>query len=241
MSDITAASAAASELKRVWALTVALLALLLVVAWFVELRHEQRTLVDGPLALPQAPASLRASSEDGLEDRAIILTPAFTVEAPTTLGVTLRRDGSEGWVGVDLALIEESTGEMRQFGLRAAVPPGAADGVGREASALIDQVEAGRYVVRIAPSWEPLGALTAADSLNRAAGESALEPAPEPAPAPPSASLRIVEGERSRRGLGLAALALLLPAIFLSARFRWRRRTALARRGAVEGPVAGDG
>ncbi|MBW2462570.1 MAG: hypothetical protein JRH11_13055 [Deltaproteobacteria bacterium] len=221
MSDITAGSAAASELKRAWAVAGVLLVLLLTVAWFVELSRDTRVLVDGPLALPSMPASEARLSEDGLVDNAVMLTPAFTIEAPTTLTMTLRRDASEGWVGVNLALIEETTGEIRQLGLGTEVRQtvGADLEAQRESTVLVDRVAAGRYVVRVAPGWEPLGQVGTA-------GASDQDEGPRIALSPPAASLRIVEGRSSHWGLAFAALMLLLPALVMSIRSALSRRAA---------------
>ncbi|RLB56252.1 MAG: hypothetical protein DRJ42_03925 [Deltaproteobacteria bacterium] len=197
--------------------------LLVTVAWFVELGRETRVLVDGPLALPSMPASQVRLSEGGLIDNAVMLTPAFSIEAPTTLTMTLRRDASEGWVGVDLALIEETTGEIRQLGLGTEVrrTVGADLEAQRESSVLVDRVAPGRYVVRVAPGWEPLARLTTAEASDQDRG-------PSLAPSPPAASLRIVEGRRSHWSLAFAALMLLLPALVMSIRSALSKRAASA-------------
>ncbi len=222
MSDITAATAAASELRRTWAVTGVLLVLLLTVAWFVELGQETRVLVDGPLALPGVPASEARLAEGEVVDNAVMLTPAFSIEAPTTLTMTLRRDATEGWVGVDLALIEETTGEIRQLGLGTEVrrTVGADLEAQRETSVLVDQVAPGRYVVRVAPSWEPLGQVTTMGASDEDGGGTSI------ALSPPAASLRIVEGRRSHWSLAFAALMLLLPALVMSIRSALSKRSA---------------
>jgi hypothetical protein len=219
-SASTAASAAGSELGRLWALAAALLVLLLVVGYFLELGKETRVVVDGPLRMPEHPAS-RAALEDELSAEAIQLTPSFDVEEPTTLELTLSRSADEGWVGVDVALIEEETGEMRQLGLatdvRGAV--GSDPEQERRSQVLVDRVQPGRYVLRLAPSWEPLEEPTP--------GEADDTP-----PVPPSVHFRAVEGRRSHWALSLATALILLPPLVVTGRRlfrRWRSRMTRAR------------
>jgi len=217
-SATTAASAAGSELRRLWALALALLLILLTLGWFFEIGKATRVVVDGAVRLPPIPASRAALEDETLVDDAVQMTPAFTIDEPTTLELTLSRSADEGWVGADIALIEEESGEIRQLGLatdvRASV--GADQDAQRRSTVLIDRVVPGRYVIRIAPSWEPLE-----------------EPAPgrettDAELAAPSAHLEVVEGRRSFRGLGLAAFLILLPPLFVTGRRALRPRSRRA-------------
>ncbi len=132
---------------------------------------------------------------------------------PTTLELTLSRSADEGWVGVDIALIEEETGDMRQLGLATDVRGalGSDPESERTSTVLVDRVQPGHYVLRLSPSWEPL--------VEATAGEGASA-----SPTPPTAHFRAVRGRRSHLGLALAAGALLLPPLVVTGRRLLRRR-----------------
>jgi hypothetical protein len=200
-----------------------LLSILFVFAWFFELGKSTRVVVDGPLRLSPLPASRLALADEALVDKAIQLTPAFVVDEPTTLSVTLRRGPEEGWVGADLALIDEESGQIRT--LRIATDVRAAVGADldeqRSATVLIDRVTPGRYVLRIAPSWEPLedpapGRMVAAAPTATASAEAPAEP--------PTAHIEVVEGRRSHLALALSALFILVPPLFATGWRALRRR-----------------
>ncbi len=241
MSASTAASAEGSEqnerphsgivvihLGRLWALAGVLLVVLFAIAFALELGKETRVVVDGGLRLPALPASRAALAEEVSAD-AVQLTPAFDVEEPTTLELTLSRGAEEGWVGVDVALVEEESGELRQLGLatdvRGAV--GKDPQEERTKTVLVDRVRPGHYVLRLAPSWEPLE-----------------EPEPgradTPPPAPPAAHFRAVLGRRSYWALALAAGLILLPPLVSTGRRLWRRGGSRMTEGGIpDTPPAG--
>src|SRR5690606_35628140 len=84
-------------------------------------------------------------------------TPDFEVDGPTTLVIELEREAMEGWVGVGIALVHRSSGEVRQLALGTEWRPDA-EGAARgslEASARIDQVGGGTWFARLEPGWEP--------------------------------------------------------------------------------------
>jgi len=207
----------------------ALLAALLVLGLVFETGDEQ-VLVDGPLELPSEPASERPISGRESTPGAVQITPEVEIDGPTTVEVTLTRGRKEGWVGVSCALVSRDTGDVRQFGVSTDwrdKPGGGSTGT-LENSARIDQVEGGRYVIRLAPTWQPVEAPVAPG------GEAAEPEAPEP----PGARIRVVAGGRSPLTFSLAAGLILLPALVQIVRWAIHRRRAQGAGADPAGPPA---
>jgi hypothetical protein len=186
VADASAASARRGPTLRVtWAIAGALLALLLGVALAFELGEDREVLVDGPLAL----------------------------DGPTTLEIAISRSGSDAWLGVDVAVIELETLEVRELSLgieRESVGTRLEDA---RATALVDRLDAGRYVIRLAPRWEPVALPLA--------GRADTDPASF---TPPRAHLRVTSGARSHGALFLAAALILVPPLYASGRRLLARR-----------------
>lgn len=220
--DTTAASAAGSDappvgpsLRATWLAAGALLAVLFAVAFAFERGREQRVLVDGPLALPPMPASdMPRNSAEPVED-AVQMTPELAIDGPTSLEIALTRDASDGSVGVDVALVNLDSLEMRELwlGLDRVPPGGAPSEAATRATALLDRVQTGRYVLRLAPRWE---SPTPPHPL-RARGDDAP-------PAPPRVHLRVSTGADSHLDLALAAALIVAWPVFLTGRRLVRRR-----------------
>jgi hypothetical protein len=90
-------------------------------------------------------------------------TPPFDVlSGPTTLGVHLNTTAENQWVGVNCALINETTGDVREFAISTEYWAGYTDGESwtegsRNATEYLDSIPAGRYSMRLEPSWEGQG------------------------------------------------------------------------------------
>jgi hypothetical protein len=214
VADASAASARRGPTLRVtWAIAGALLALLLGVALAFELGEDREVLVDGPLALPPLPASHMARDDDEPIEDAVQTTPELALDGPTTLEIAISRSGSDAWLGVDVAVIELETLEVRELSLgieRESVGTRLEDA---RATALVDRLDAGRYVIRLAPRWEPVALPLA--------GRADTDPASF---TPPRAHLRVTSGARSHGALFLAAALILVPPLYASGRRLLARR-----------------
>ncbi len=181
----------------------------LVVLYLVLERRPEKVLIDGPLAMPAEPASETAEDASGVR-----FTPDFAVDGPTTLVVELERDAVAGFVGVGVALVHRSSGDVRQLALGTEWMPGA-EGASRgslRASARIDRVEGGTWLARLEPAWEPARAPLPAR-------ETGAE-----VPAAPSATIRIRQERRSPVHFWVAAGLIALPALVQIGRRLWYTR-----------------
>jgi hypothetical protein len=183
------------------------------VALAFELGEDREVLVDGPLALPPLPASHMARDDDEPIEDAVLTTPELALDGPTTLEIAISRSGSDAWLGVDVAVIELETLEVRELSLgieRESVGTRLEDA---RATALVDRLDAGRYVIRLAPRWEPVALPLA--------GRADTDPASF---TPPRAHLRVTSGARSHGALFLAAALILVPPLYASGRRLLARR-----------------
>lgn len=150
-----------------------------------------RVLVDGPVALPptqsnQSPTSPGATPPQ--QDSASY-TPPFTVtDGPTTLEVELDTSADNDFVGVACALINEDTGEIREFYVSAEYYHGVTGGESwsegsRDGTVFVDQVKEGRYLMRLDPEW------------NHWSGPSIF--GTHTVASPPRASIKVIQGKRS--------------------------------------------
>jgi hypothetical protein len=177
--------------------TFAVLALLLVALGAAfSFRRDAHALVSGPLTLPAQPSTPGAVRPPTTEDRASY-TPAFEVtRGPTTLEVELRTDARNAWVGVDCALINENTAEVREFALEASYYSGYEGGESwsegsRNASVYLEQIPSGTYTLRLDPQWTGSTATLGA--------------------APPQAEIRVEQGKSSPWCCCFAFLLILAP------------------------------
>ena len=103
-----------------------------------------------------------AGVEPGAEQ--IFLSEPFPLGRPGLLSgraaveVELWAPVDNSWLGTDLALINDDTGETHVLALEVGYYSGVADGESwsegsRRASAVVPRVSAGRYVLRVEPSW----------------------------------------------------------------------------------------
>ncbi|MEM9193850.1 MAG: hypothetical protein AAGF12_32040 [Myxococcota bacterium] len=184
-----------------------LLLALVAIAALTDLGRSEVVVYDAPLALPSDPMGTSATTET---PPPIVLSPPFELEGPTTLRVELHRSAEPGWVGATCALIEEETGNLYEFEIHTDHRP--PNHPQERTSALIDRLPTGRYILRIQPAWRPI-----ADPLPGRATS--------PLPPPPTASVQAVEGGGSPWAFLIAAILILAPAAFETARFfRFRHR-----------------
>lgn len=191
-----------------------LMVLFMAMALGLDVGRTQRVLVDGPLLLPPTQAVAGATQA---EDRASY-TPPFTVTSgPTTLEVELNTSADNDYVGVACALVNEDTGEVREFYVSAEYNHGVTGGESwtegdRHATVYVDRVPAGRYTMRLDPQWSHWnGPMTFAFSSVRA---------------PPGATIKVVQGSRSGVCCCFSFLLLLFPlpiVVFRRSSFEKRR------------------
>ena len=129
------------------------------------------------------------------------MTPEFVVSSgPTTLAVELYTNVDNAWAGVDSALVDTQTGEVREFGVDAEYYHGTTDGESwtegdPNGVVYLSRVPPGRYTMRFVGSWQPYsgpGAINLGLSV-------------------PAARVRVVEGERSPACLVIALILVVLP------------------------------
>lgn len=229
-ADTMAASAVASEpaaapappaLKFHLATAAVLLAALVAAHAVFELSRPEKILVEGPLEMPAHPASV-PPPEDA-PDGAVRFTPEIDIDGPTTVVFELERSAMEGWVGVGIALVHRTSGAVRRLALGTDwIRPIGGDPSGSlHASARVDRVSSGSYVVRLEPAWEP-----ARPPLPGRAEE------PGDMPDPPAATIRIRQERRSPLNFWVAAALVVLPALVQIGRRLWytRRHGAEMRR-----------
>lgn len=197
----------------------ALLAALTVLYAVFELSRPERVLVEGPLEMPSQPSSAESAAGDAEVStraaEAVRFTPELEIDGPTTLVFEMTREATDGWVGVDIALVNRDSAEVRQLALGTEwLTSAEAEARGSlEARARVDEVESGHYVVRLAPAWEPV----------RRPLPGRAEGAPEESQ-PPRATIRIRQERRSPLHFWLAAGLVALPAVVQFGRWLWYTR-----------------
>jgi hypothetical protein len=198
------------------AAAAALFALLVAVAVLTGMGSRGRVLVEGPLALPATQTLAGQTARDPNVDRASY-TPVFEVNGPTVLSMTLRTNADNDFVGVACALIEEQTGEVREFYIQAEYYHGVSGGESwsegsRDATKYIDRVSSGRYSLRMDPEWNHYSG----PGTFSLAGQARV----------PTASVQLREGSTSPFGFlcGLVLLLLPVPLPFLRRRAFEQRR-----------------
>lgn len=193
----------------------ALFVVFLILGATLDLGAPSRVLVDGPVALPPAPA-VPGVTPDGSVDPAVY-TPPFTVtNGPTTIEVRLETTADNQYVGVACALINEDTSEIREFYVSADYGHGVTGGESwtegsRNSSVYVDRVPEGRYTLRLDPQWS-----------------NWPSPGPfsfTPTRGPPNVSVRVTQGKRSMWCCCLTFLLLIIPLPFVIF-----RRTAFEKR-----------
>jgi hypothetical protein len=161
------------------ALVFAVLAgLMLLSSLAFELGSDKRVIAEQQIAMPPSETAIKA----GLLRPPPLFLPAFELPSgPSTLMMELESDLDNGWTSIGAALLNEATGEIAETELLAEHYHGVTDGESwsegsSDATEYFGALPAGRYILRLTPSWEPWG--TAATHL-------------------PIVRLRVVEGERS--------------------------------------------
>ena len=182
------------------ALALALLALF----GIFRLSQTPQVLVDGPLSVPAAQGQPTADSNTATT------TPPFTItKGPTTLAVQLSTNSDNQWIGVGSALIDQNTNQVRQFFTEAGYYHGNSGGEnfteGKPYSTVyIGSVPAGTYVMRLDPQWQyfPQPGASMSSGLMT-----------------PTARVIVTAGKRSSMTFLIALLLLLLPLIYVAARY----------------------
>jgi len=133
------------------------------------------------------------------------VSPSFVVSALTTLGVSLGVPQTNLDVSVDCALVNETTGDVREFVIDTGYYSGVAGGESwsegsHEATAYVDRVEPGTYSVHVRSDW---GSFTGDGAYVATSGYGG--------PLPPTPNMRVVQHERSAVCLFAALLLLLVP------------------------------
>lgn len=225
-SSPDAADLAAPSLRFHLITAGVLLGALAVLYGVFELSRPEKILIEGPLEMPSRPSSAESEAGDAEVSaraaEAVRFTPELEIDGPTTLVFEMTREATDGWVGVAIALVNRDSAEVRQLALGTEWMPSAEAGSGvaeergsgsLEARARVDEVESGRYVVRLAPAWEPV-----------------RQPLPGPSEAEadatraPRATIRIRQERRSPLHFWLAAALVTLPAVVQFGRWLWYTR-----------------
>jgi hypothetical protein len=134
-----------ARLAPAWKLAGAALAILFLLAALFAARAPRQQLL--ALDVPLAPGD-------------VSLSEAFDVSGgPQALEITAEAAVEQAWVGLDVALIEEETGETEVVGFELSSFSGVEDGErwtegSRHGSAVIGSVRAGRYLLRVEPQVE---------------------------------------------------------------------------------------
>lgn len=131
--------------------------------------------------------------EQATEQTSVTLTEPFDVSR-STLRLDLETNLSNAWIAVATALINEDTGEVREFFVQTEEwhGPDYSEG-GPNQSEYIDRLPPGRYSLRYDVRWGKQTGLRTGT--------------------PPRATMRAVEGDRSSLACVLAGLLILLPAL----------------------------
>jgi hypothetical protein len=135
-----------------------LAALWLLIALGYEVFDGEHVLVRTTLDLPRREA---LGVPAGVLQGSVAFSEPFEVRhGPTTLGVELRSNISNGWVQVDTSLVPEQGGKTRELKLVSERYAGSDDGEdwaeGETASSgYFGRVPSGRYTLRVAGTWQP--------------------------------------------------------------------------------------
>lgn len=128
-------------------------AVLTAVALFGAHRHHEPQVVNLELNVPDSPYPTPTS------DELIQITEPFDVRnGPTTLEVSLKTSVSNLWLGLEGALVNEDTGEVREFYLMAEEWHGVSGGErwsegGPHEDGYLGGVQTGRYSMRFRTQW----------------------------------------------------------------------------------------
>lgn len=187
--------------RRVSVAGAALIGLLAALFVFFEVIGDHAQVVtrqNVPMPMSSGPVAL---------NRAPYRTPSFLVrEGPTTVEVALNTNADNQYCGFEAALLNTDTGEAHDFYVEAGYYSGYSDGGSwsegsRSARAYVDRLDAGNYVLELAPMWEaypqpggPRGSIT------------------------PVVDLDVTVGKRSPFNFGGALLFLLLPILWVKIR-----------------------
>ena len=196
------------KIGRIATIAGALLALLLLAFFAFELIPPHPAVVSNlEVPLPVNP---------GVEPERVVQTPPFTVsKGPTVLDVELRTNADNQWVGMDAALVNTTTGEVRNFYAEAGYFRGVSGGErwteGSPVSQnFVDEVEAGNYVLQLRGTWQ---------SYPQPGGPAGLTP--------PRAQITVTVGRRNHWAFGLAFFFLLAQFLYALSRhstFEKKRR-----------------
>jgi hypothetical protein len=188
-------------LGKMGLMTVAMVLGLCALSGALTATEDTSLLVDGPIQMPLAPG-------EPLDPAAVVVrTPPFSIaRGPVPLRIDLGTTSDNQWVGVSCALVDQVSGEAREFFVEAGYYHGFSGGEswseGNVASVeYLSAVPAGTYVLELLPSWQPFpqpGAVL-----------------PHGAPA---AAVRLTSGERSPLCCTFSLLLLLAPAIVVLVR-----------------------
>ncbi len=116
------------------------------------------TLVAGGRQLYEQSFTLATAAQPGSPEAAVFVGP-LEVPSHANLALDVRADVDNSWLYVDGALINDETGALDEFDAEVSYYHGTdSDGAwtegGRIAHAYVADVPAGRYTLRLAPSWE---------------------------------------------------------------------------------------
>lgn len=177
----------------------------LVILW-LGFSPRTQVLFSTPISLraPATSTSLGSPQAEG----AVTFSPTFEVPNATTLAVDLDTTVDNGWIGVECALINETTGEVREFAVDAQYFHGIDGGESwsegnRKGLAYLGAVSPGRYTMRFESTYE--------------SGNLSAHVVPE---RPPSGRVVVTAGRRGFESFLLTLLGLLLPFGISAARWR---------------------
>lgn len=210
------------------AMAAVFLVLLGFVAWVSTPTGPEVVLVDGPVAMPPAPdPSFQRQAVTGAASRGLAgapkprskgesTQPTFTgsfrvPEGTKNVSVTLRTDLGHGWVGVAVALVQETTGELYELLIEEDryYDRGSPTGPTHTTTEYLGAVPPGSYTMRVDPRW-------------------ARQPGSTGATQPPEVALRVETGAAQGDVLCPCCCAGLL--LFLPALIALIRRSAFERR-----------
>ena len=152
-------------------------------------------------------------------------SPSFVVARPTTLAFRTTMPAAQaGVLAVDLALLEEATGEVREFSLISEAKEDARKSPALEVKSSplegegrVDQVGKGRYTIRYRATW------TAAVADRKSSNSPHGPAAPTVHKPPPNVRLVVTRGARSPALFVIAlGLVLLPPCVWAWRRYRPR-------------------
>ncbi|MCC7382150.1 MAG: DUF4178 domain-containing protein [Deltaproteobacteria bacterium] len=140
--------------RRIGGLAVVFTAILFALAVLIGARSAGRVVYEG--TIPLTATLTGAPSEAG--QRAVLSEP-FSLEARGNLEVEARADVDNSWAFVAGALINDESGEVRQFGIEVSYYHGSSggeswsEGSPRD-SVVLGSVTPGQYLLRFDPQWD---------------------------------------------------------------------------------------